>query len=206
VCQALGEIMDETLTASGFRRARNSVIYSRRIGEAVQKIDVAIQHRPKDHPNAAAAIYPILDVRMDSVNALVTEMVCGDPALGGRTDITLREPIEWTSVKAARARWFLYQPDSVPGVIAEMKVFLLKWTLPILDQYTTPAQMCDAYDRDDERVSGIAGVSQWLRVVAAMVLCGRWADAMAVMEHHFGRLGPRRQYECVFKYLEARNR
>ncbi len=204
VCQSLEELVDEPLSPTGFRRRRGSLIYSRKIGEAVQRIDVVIQHRPRDQPNSAAAIYPDLEVRMDSLNLLVAEMVGGDTALGGAPDITLRAPIEWTSVKPARARWFLYQPDSVPGVVTEMKAFLQKWTIPILDRYTTPAEICDAYDRGSDRILG--GLPEWLCVVAAMLLCSRSADAMAVMERHFGKLGPRRQYHRVFEYLEARNR
>lgn len=205
VRQWLEDLVDETLVTAGFRRTRKSLIYSREVGEAVQKIDVAIEHHPKDGPDSAAAISPDLEVRMDSVNSLVMEMVDRDPTLNAAPGITLREPIAFTSGnKGLGARWFIYQPDSVPGVIAEMKAFLQKWTIPFLDSYTTPAQICKAYDRGDGRV--LPGLRQWLRVVAAMLLCGRNGDALSVMERHFGKLGPRRQYHRVFEYLEARNR
>lgn len=205
VCQRLGDLVDKPLIAAGFRRGKNSLIYSREVGDSMQKIDVAIEHHPKDDPNSAAAVYPQLEVRMGSVNSLVMEMVGGDPALNAAPDITLREPIAFTSGnKGLGARWFIYQADSVPGVIAEMKAFLQEWTIPFLDCYMTPAQICDAYDHGDGRV--LPGLRQWLRVVAAMVLCGRKADAMSVMERHFGKPGPRRRYHRVFEYLQASNR
>ena len=138
------------------------------------------------------------------MNALVMEMVGGDRELSGAPDVTLWESIAFTSGnKGLGARWFIYQADSVPGVIGEMKEFLQKWTIPFLDRYTTPAEVCAAYDRDDGRIC--AGLPQPLRVVAAMLLCGRDADALQVMERWFGKLGPRRQYHRVFEYLEARN-
>jgi len=203
VCHWLEGIVDEPLQAARFRRRKASLIYSRKVGESVQRIDVAIQHHPQDAPNAAAAISPDLEVRMDSVNALVMEMVAGDHELSGGPDVTLWEPIAFTSGnKGLGARWLIYQPDSVPGVIAEMREFLRRWTIPFLDHYTTPSDICGAYDRGDGRV--LQGLPQPLRVVAAMLLCGRNADALRVMEQWFGKLGPRRQYHRVFEYLEAR--
>jgi hypothetical protein len=203
VCRSLEDITDEPLMVAGFRRRRSSLLYSRGIGDAVQKIDVAIQHHPKDRPDAAAVIYPYTNVRMDSVNSLVMDMVGGDTALGGAPDITLQEPIESTAAKQEHARWPIYQPDSVPRVVTEMRAFLQRWTIPLLDCYTTPAQICDAYERRDERI--VQGLPYPLRVVAAMLLCGRNADAMTVMERHFGKLGPRRQYHRVFEYLKAKD-
>jgi hypothetical protein len=84
-----------------------------------------------------------------------------------------------------------------------MKSFLQRWTLPFLDTYSAPRGICDAYERDDARV--INDLSQKLRVVAAMVLCGRSDDAVGVMEKWFGKPGPRKRYQRVFDYLSAKN-
>lgn len=123
--------------------------------------------------------------------------------LGGGPDTTLREPIEFTSPKGIGSRWFIYQPDSVPGVISEMQCFLQEWGIPFLDYYTSPDAICDAYDHGDERV--INDRSYKIRVVAAMVLLNRVSDAMQVLEKWFGKAGPRRQYRSVFRYLESRS-
>jgi hypothetical protein len=140
-----------------------------------------------------------LEVSIDTVDKLALEMVGGDVSLlSGLPGSTLREPIEFTSAKAMHARWFIFQPDSVPGVVVEVRSFLQQWTLPFLDLYSTPAGICDAYDRGDARV-----VTSNVRVVAAMVLCGRTADAIGVMERWFGKPGPRKRYKRVFDYLTA---
>ncbi len=206
VCHWLDELVDEPFIATRFSRRKDSLAYSRKVGKATQKIGIMIEHHPKDAPDSAAAVYPQLEVRMNSVNSLVLEMVRGDhELLAGDPSITLQQPAAFTSGnKGLGARWFIYQPDSVSGAIAEMNLFLQHWTIPFLDCYATPADICGAYERGDKRV--MRTLAYPLRVVAAMLLCGRDSDAMAVMEHHFGKLGPRRRYQRVFEYLEARNR
>lgn len=204
VSQWLGDELDEQLASNGFSRRKNALTYSRKLPKADQRIEVVIEIHPSDCPNAAAAIYPWLEVSMDSVNSVAKEMVDGDETLlGGGPDTTLREPIEFTSPKGIGSRWFIYQPDSVPGVISEMQCFLQQWGIPFLDYYISPDAICDAYDHGDERV--INDRSYKIRVVAAMVLLNRVSDAMQVLEKWFGKSGPRRQYRSVFRYLESRS-
>ncbi|HMN42681.1 MAG TPA: hypothetical protein PKE29_17710 [Phycisphaerales bacterium] len=191
--------LDAWLLEAGFTRRGNGLIYARELAESIQKIEVAVETHPKDRPDSAAAVYPWLEVSMAAVDQLALEMVGGDLSLlKGLPDITLREPIELTSAKAAHARWFIFQPDSVPGVVSEMRLFLQQWTIPFLNSYSTPAEMCLVYAHDDARV-----ITQPIRVAAAMVLCGRTADAFGVMDRWFGKPGPRKQYQRVFDYLTA---
>jgi hypothetical protein len=194
--------LDSWLSQSGFARRKNTLVYSRTFSAAVQHIRLYIEIHPKDRPDSAAALYPWLDVSIDAVNKQVIEMIGGDLSLlPGLPDNTLKEPIEFTSAKAEHARWFIFQPDSVPGVVGEMKSFLQKWTLPFLDAYSTTQGICEAYVRGDARV--LSDVAQKLRVAAAMKLCGRNDDAVGAMEKWFGRPGPRKQYQRVFDYLEG---
>ena len=80
-----------------------------------------------------------------------------------------------------------------------MKSFLLQWTLAILNLCSTPAGICEVYDRGDGRVMN--DLSQKLRVAAAMMICGRTRDALGVMERWFGKPSLRKRYERVFDYL-----
>lgn len=196
--------LDTFLAPLGFTRRKTSLIYVRELAEAVQKIEVAVEIHPADRLDSAAAVYPWLEVTIDAVEKLVLEMVDGDVSrLAGLPSGTLREPIEFTSAKAAHARWFVFQPDSVLGIVGEMKPFLQQWTLPFLDLYSTPIGICEAYDRGDTRV--INDLAQKLRVAAAMVLCGRTADAISVMDKWFGKPGPRKRYQRVFDHLVAKS-
>lgn len=211
VRSCLASELDTRLKELGFGRRANSLIYQRRFSGASQRIEVSVELRPRDNLEAAAAIYPWLEVCIPIVDELVSVMTDGDesltPGLRGKSSgasvTTLREPIEFTSAKAASARWFLYQPDSVRGTVIEAGEFLEHWTLPFLNAYATPKDMCEAYDRDDERVINTHATK--LRVVAAMVLCGRTADATDVMNRWFGYPGPRARYRRVFEYLAAKD-
>ncbi len=204
LCVNLEKELDSWLLQSGFARRKNTLVYTRELADARQRIEIAMEIHPADRPDSAAAVYPWLDISMDTVDKLVVEMIGGDLSLlPGLPGGTLREPIEFTSAKAAHARWFIFQPDSVPSVVREMKSFLQRWTLPFLDAYSTPRGICDAYERGDARV--LNDLNQVLRVVAAMVLSGRNDDAVGAMEKWFGKPGPRKRYQRVFDYLTARN-
>jgi hypothetical protein len=195
--------LDAYLVSLGFNRRKNTLIYSRELADAIQKIEVPVEIHPADRPDSAAAVYPWLSVSIDAVDKLALEMVGGDESLlSGLSGTTLRQPIEFTSAKAAHARWFVFQPDSVPVIVGEMKSFLEQWTVPFLDLYSTPAGICSAYDHSDARV--INDLAQKLRVAAAMVLCGRAKDALGVMDRWFGKPGPRKRYQRVFDHLAAK--
>lgn len=196
--------LDEAIALFEFDRRENALVYIRKLPGAVQKIEIAIEFHPADRPDSVAAIYPWLSVSIDAVEMLVFEMTGGhDALLVGPSGTTVRQPIEFTSAKEASGRWFIYQPDSIARIVAELRSFLELWTVPFLDLYSTPAGICRAYDQGDERVTNQS--SQKIRVVAAMMLCGRTADALGVMERWFGRPGSRKRYQRVFEYLESRS-
>jgi len=197
----LGRLVDAPLGDTGFARRSNSLIYSRRIENGVQRIDVSVEHHPVERPNAAAAVYPLYRVSMHEVNTLVREMAGDDAHLAGDLRSTLWGPVEWTSPKGVGARWYVYQPDSVPGVARAARRFLTKYTIPMLDAYRTSADLCDAPLDGDSRVVH----QDWevLRVVAARILTGRVREARELMDARFGRAGPRRRYRPVFEFLDS---
>ena len=192
--------LDPYLVSFGFTRRMNALFYSRELADAIQTIEIAVEIHPKDRPDSAAAVYPWLSVNIGTVETLALDMVGGDVSLlSGLEGNTLRQPVEFTSAKAAPARWFIFQPDSVPAVVREIKSFLEKWTVPFLNSYLTSAGICEEYDRNSARV--INDLGQKLRVAAAMMLCGRTADAMRVMDRWFGKPGSRKRYQRVFDYI-----
>ncbi|MEI9986271.1 MAG: hypothetical protein WDN69_25740 [Aliidongia sp.] len=132
--------LDSFLAGFGFIRRKKSMFYGRKLSEYFQRIEFSIESRPLDNRNAAGVIYPFLEVGVDTVEKQLADML-GDElsVLIAQPGVTLRQPIEITSAKAERGRWFLYQPDSVPGAVAQAKKFLTKWTLPFLDEHTCVA-------------------------------------------------------------------
>ncbi|MEO9130906.1 MAG: hypothetical protein ABI240_06825 [Sphingomonas sp.] len=192
--------LDGYMSEKGFSRSRTSLIYARRIQGSAQKIDIALQIHPKDNPNAAAAVYPTMEILMPAVDAVLEAMI-GDNLglLEGITGGTSKQPIGFMSEKAHTGRWFLYQPDSVPGLVDEMKVFIERWTMPFLDDYATPEDILATDQRGDGRMA--RDRAQMMRVVAAALVSKRKDYAQATMEKWLGAPGTRRRYEQVYDYI-----
>jgi hypothetical protein len=197
----LADRLDPYMLERGFSRGKTSLVYKRTIGSSTQKIDVTMQIHPKDNPNAAAAVYPQMEVLIPSVDAIMEEMV-GDNLglLEGVTGGTSKQPIGFTSEKSHNGRWFIYQPDSVPGLVDDIRAFLERWTMPLLDTYTTPEDVIAADQRDDARLANDR--AQRIRVVAAALACKRRDYAQATMEKWLGAPGTRRRYEQVYDYIQ----
>jgi len=198
---SLEACLDPYMLENGFLRGKASLIYVRNIRGSTQKIDLSIQIYPKDNLNASAAIYPQMEVLVPEVDMVLDAMI-GDNLglLEGVTGGTSKQPIGVTSEKAHAGRWFVYQSDSVQGLVDEIKVFIKHWTMPFLDGYATPENILATDQRNDGRL--LRDRAQMMRVVAAALACDRRDYAQELMEKWLGTLGVRRRYEQVYKYIQ----
>ena len=193
--------LDPFMAEHSFTRGNRSLVYKRQLQGATQSIDVTLQIHPKDRPSSSAAVYPLMEVFVPAVDTVLKDMI-GDnlDLMEGVTGGTSKQPIEFTSNKAEDARWFVYQPDSVPGVIKDMREFIDRWTMPFLDVYATPEDIIATDERNDGRLP--RDRAQMMRVVAAALVCHRTNYATAVMEKWLGGLGARRRYQQVYDYIQ----
>jgi hypothetical protein len=197
----LADRLDPYMLEKGFSRGRSSLIYKRTIRGSTQKIDISAQIHPKDNPNAAAAVYPQMEVLIPAVDAVLEDMIADNIGLlEGITGGTSKQPVGFTSEKAHKGRWFIYQADSVPGLVADIKTFIERWTMPFLDSYATPEDILAADQRDDGRLA--RDRAQMMRVVAAALVGKRKDYAQATMEKWLGTPGSRRRYEQVYDYIQ----
>jgi hypothetical protein len=160
-----------------------------------------VQVHPKDNPNAAAAIYPQMEVIVPEVDSVLEDMVGENVGLlegitGGRS----KQPIGFLSEKVHDGRWFVYQPDSVLGVVEDIGAFIKRWAIPFLDGYATPEDIIAADQRDDGRLA--RDRAQMMRVVAAALVSKRKDYAQATMEKWLGTPGTRRRYEQIYDYIQ----
>ena len=198
---SLADRLDPYMFERGFSRSKTGLVYKRTIGRSTQKIDLVMRVHPKDNPNAAAAIYPQMEVLMPAVDAILVDMVGNNLGLlEGVTGGTSKQPIGFTSKKAHTGRWFIYQPDSVLGIVDDIQAFLERWTMPLLDVYTTPEDVIAADHRADARLANDR--AQTMRVVAAALASKRHDYAQATMEKWLGAPGTRRRYEQVYDYIQ----
>ena len=154
----LADRLDPYMLEQGFSRGKSSLIYRRAIGVSTQKIDVSVQIHPKDNLNAAAAVYPQMEVLVPAVDVVMTDMI-GDNVglLEGVTGGTSKQPIGFMSEKAHTGRWFIYQPESVLGVVVDVKAFIERWTIPFLDwELGSHRRVLDLYHpKSPERTCGM---------------------------------------------------
>lgn len=199
VREHLARIADDAFAESGFSRPQNSLVYSRRIREARQSIDVAVEHHPMEEPNAAAVVNPYYTISIPEVNKFADKLVDSDSRLGGNLKWTLHAPIRCAAPKGNPARWYLYQPASVQQVVCTFREYILRWVIPFLGIYVDTESICNAPYEGDGRV--VHTEAELLRVVAARALTGRAQDAIALMELRFGRPGSRKRYARAFDRL-----
>lgn len=194
-------LLDLYMARLGFKRRARSLIYKREYKGATQIIDVEAQIHPKDNPNAAAAIYPIMEVHVPEADKVLEDMIDGNLGLlEGVTKGLSNQPIEFTSQKVEKARWFVYQPDSVPEVVQGIRAFMERWTMPFLDVYATPEDIVKADEREDGRM--VADRAHRMRVVAAALACDRRDYAEAVMNKRLSAPGLRMRYKQVYDYIQ----
>lgn len=193
--------LDPYMSEHGFMRRAKSLTYKRQYQGATQSIDVELQIHPKDNPNAAATVYPIMEVQVPTVDRVLEDMIGSNLGLmEGVTKGLSNQPIEFTSQKAEKARWFVYQPDSVPEIVQGIRLFMERWTMPFLNAYATPEDIIAADERGDGRM--VADRAHFMRVVAASLVCDRKSYAQALMEKRLGAPGARKRYQQVFDYIE----
>jgi hypothetical protein len=193
--------LDPYMAEQGFTRRAKSLVYKREYQGSTQSVDVEVQIHPKDNPNAAAAIYPIMEVHVPAVDQVLEDMI-GDNLglLEGVTKGLSNQPIEFTAQKAEKARWYVYQPDSVSEIVQSIRLFMERWTMPFLDVYATPEDIVAADEREDGRM--VADRAHTMRVVAAALVCNKRDYALAQMEKWLGATFVRKRYQQVFDYIE----
>lgn len=200
VIAALVQHADRTFEAVGFQRRPNSLRYDRTLPECTQSVTVCIEHTPKDNPNAAAAVYPWLTVTIPKVDAVAVDMTGGGAAILSPTSATLHQPIELTSPKGTSARWYLYQPDSVVAAIRDFEAYATRWLFRFLDEYSSTEGVIAMSRNGDERV--LHDQDQFLRVIAALISCGKHDAANEMLLAQFGRPAMRRRFAPVFEFVE----
>jgi len=200
VVAALCKRADGDYGSRGFVRRIGSLRYGRKLDDCTQSVEVCIEHAPRDNPDAAAAVYPWLSVRIPDVDRTAIEMTTGNETLLSTSAPTLRQPIEFVAPKGIGVRWYIYQRDSVVMAVAEFVAFSKRWLFQFLEEYSNARGVVRLYANGDERV--LHDRSQFLRVIAAMVHCDEMLAAKEVLNDKFGRLASRRQFAPVFEYIE----
>lgn len=189
--------LDSLLVQRGFSRRSQSAKYSRKLGAARQTIEVVADRRHRG--DALAVIQPWIEVAMPEIDGVLLMMADGlpTPPTG-----TLRQPASFTSFDDEAGHWDLPSEAQAPRIAALVGQFLLKWTVPFLDEYFRPADVIRSVEQRDERV--VRDRNQILRGVAAALAVLGPTEALRVLEEQLNAPELRDAYAPVFQYLRRK--
>jgi hypothetical protein len=202
VSGALEVLSDDYYFAEGFTRRRGVLRYDRKLKHCNQRVELSIEHLPKDNTNAIAALYPWLTVQIPMVDDVAVRMTGSDDRLLAIEAPTLIQPIEFVSPNGIGARWFIDGLDSAHTAVQEFVTFSLNWVFSFLIDYSTAAGVVTLYENADTRV--IHDEDQFLRVIAAMLVLERTDAALEVFNSKFGRPASRRRFARVLEFIQSK--
>lgn len=193
--------LDGWLMPSGFVRRSKNPRYVRKLGTSSQRIDMALERSPRDHPTAEVAVYPWLEVSIPEIEREFTLMM-GSVLHPRSAGSVLRQPIEFTSAKRASGRWYVTDAGEIPGVAQAIGQFIQAWTLPFLDSFRSTADVVKAARTRDDRVLRDY-LHIWREVAATSLELGPTA-AREFAESRFSAPGLRARYAEAFQHLHLR--
>lgn len=195
----LEEKLDSSLFEYGFNRRSNSVKYTRVIGETKQIIDMVMYVSPSYSREDDAHLYPMLEIRIPSINKIARQLAGDDLLLANTPDITLRQVIELTAPKEDRNLWFASGRGEFMKTGDLIREFMEKWLLPFLDQYSSPEGIVEGYKDKDPRPMN---QEMWyLYIAAAYLALGKRESALKVLEDRFKTVGAKRRFQNAFNFL-----
>ncbi len=200
--QALEAQGDGDLRRLKFKRRMRSLEYVRQEDGAIHKIAFVADFFPGYQADAEAHIHPMMRVEMLDVSERALELVDGNRMLlANAPQVIINQPSEFAAPKDQFVRWFATGRSEFDDRVREIVAFLRKWTIPLLDELTTPESLFDAYERREERL--MRQHHWYLFVAAALELMGKPGRARRVLEDQLGSPGLRRRYAAAFQKYQG---
>lgn len=195
----LTEKLDPFFKDQRFSRRKRSIVYARQIDEAKQTIEMTYDVGPRYAPDADAHVLPKLGVLLGKVNEIAVQMA-GDARVLGGAEATLFQPIDMVAPKSDNPRWLPASRDDFLEVGNEIRLFMARWVVPFLDEYTSAEAFVRGYERKDWR---LLLVQPWyIYVASAYVVLNAPEKAREVVETKLGAPGLRKRFAPVFAYFE----
>jgi len=198
----LCEVMDKPLARFALTRSRRSTKYTRSVDDGAQRIDMIYTVSHSGDDSSLCHIQPIVSVELRSVNAMALEMVGGSESLlGTPKETTLAIPLGFLGPERTFKDWRPLDDGDYRIKVAELAQYVEEHAVPFLDGYRDAEAIVAGYaNRDDRLVMALQPLA--IRATAAAVCCSQQDKARSFVESAFKKAGPRRQYQCVFDYLD----
>lgn len=198
--------LDTYFKRMSLRRRKRSLVYKRTCAGLTQEMEVRFDLRPSYEPTALAHLLPEVRVTCEAVAPVIEAMTSkhrSARAFSGEVGgLLLRQQINNLAAIDDRTQyWFLSNLDRASDCITTMKAFIVTWTAPFLEEYASLDSLVTGYERLDQRLPN--DLRFYLYIAACYVLLQSPRRASAVLERHFGRPGPRKDYSQAFHYVST---
>jgi len=192
--------VDQFLLKLGFKRRKGSLVYKKKLSEAVQEIEFVTDYFPRYENGAEAHIHPVFIWRIPSVSEEALKLVNGNKMLlANAPNILLKQPIEIFAPKESHERWFTKDKEDYHNVGAAICSFIDEWLANLLESMQGIDDLLMAYETDNALL--LKQQHWYVFVTAAYLLKGLPEKAHLVMEEHLGNPGLRKRYSAVYDNL-----
>ena len=185
--------IDTLMLDSSFKRRKNALVYARSIGSAKQKVEISFYMYHK-----ILHVYPWLFIYYPEVNEAAYRLLVNNDIAADRASMnfTIKQPILMrTDVKT----WMFDDENKRGEIAAQLRAFLKKHTIPLLDDLSSMDGYLTSYEMQDERI--IRDDVQHIFTAAAYALHGKYEKGYEVLTKRFRKMG-RKIYADVFEYFE----
>ena len=161
ICSLVSEL-DFYFEERGFKRRKNGLIYVRKVGTTIQKIDMVFFSNPSYYQNVLAHIYPHMQILFPNVNS--TAKIFASKLIPEKwlDKFTIRQPIQ---IYSNSEDFCLKDISNYECLKEEMLAFLKEYTMPLLEQLTCEKDYLSLYENKDKRI--IWDNNQFLYVASA---------------------------------------
>ena len=132
ICSLVSEL-DFYFEERGFKRRKNGLIYVRKVGTTIQKIDMVFFSNPSYYQNVLAHIYPHMEILFPNVNS--TAKIFASKLIPEKwlDKFTIRQPIQ---IYSNSEDFCLKDISNYECLKEEMLAFFKEYTMPLLEQLT----------------------------------------------------------------------
>lgn len=196
VCSLTSEL-DFYFEEKGFKRRKNGLIYTRRIGTTVQKIEMVFFSNPSYHKKVLAHIYPYMQIYFPDVNNIAKTLAGNLIPEEWISKFTIRQPLQ---IYSKSEDWCLRDTtNNYKDLKKEILTFFDEYMMPLLEELVCEDNYLALYENKDKRI--IWDNNQYLYIASAYVNEYKYKEAYQVIEKRFGKPGLRKQYKEAFSFF-----
>lgn len=198
----LEQWLDPALKARHFNRRSNSLRYVRKINGSTQVLNMVLDQKSIDRSTYIAAIYPRILIEIPDVDNILRKLTDNNNLLlEGTTKGKSDQPIAFTSFDKHSGRWLLKHTDDIPSMLHHIEHFLVQWTIPFLEEYSTPEDLIQKHTSNDRRV--LRDRANFLRIIAAALASNQVETAKQILSENFSSPLLRERYHSVFSMVDS---